>query len=149
MDKFLAAGRWFLYALRATAWALLLAAWIRLWGGLGGLVDERIRWAAEWIVPGAAVFGWMAGAWAGPASEEVRRRRRRSRIWLPILGMLLIAGWLWSSSQFDAITVAGACGLAWFAGWDIVRTVGPQMDRQLRFRTFPATIRFPARKEKS
>ena len=139
-----AAGGWLLYALRGACWVALFVAWMRLWVGLGGLVDERMRWAAEWFIPAAFVFAWMTGVWAGPVFEETGPRLRRTRIWLPLAGMLLAFGWLWPSGPVDACTVSGACGLAWLAGRDIARVVSPEMEQRLRFRSAPGSSRFQA-----
>jgi len=68
-----------------SAWALVLGVFASPWPHMGGLVDERVRWAARFFPSAALILGWAAGA---EARDAARRRGRPTHATLLRLALL-------------------------------------------------------------
>ena len=91
--------RWPTGMLWLCAWLGLIWIVHRPWGGLGGLVSERLRWLEWWVLFSA----WIVGATLGEiAREKLACRGERSRG----LRLLLYPAWLITPMLMAALRIA-------------------------------------------
>jgi hypothetical protein len=114
---------------RLVAWTLLLALVAAPWAGLGGLVDERLRWLARVALGGGVLAGLVAGGFArdacrpGGGFTHARWLRRAGWPALALTAMALVV--CEALGQPDAGAVCLLAGLSSSAGFDVALAAWP------------------------
>ena len=70
-------------------WCWLLWRLVEPWMGLGGLVDERLRWLVGVALGGGALLGWTGGELARPAAVVGKPEKNDIHGPLPLFLVLL------------------------------------------------------------
>lgn len=115
-----------------SAWCLVLYGFARPWRELGGVVDERIRWAAWASLLAGSVLGLAIGALARHAAVETGRITHRG-----LLGRVLVPAATATACALVVLRVFGMIDvgsivtlavLATWAGIDLAFAAVPLMD---------------------
>ncbi len=111
------------------AWVAVLILLLQIWSGLGGLVDERVRWWARLGLGAGPVLGYTAGVVARDMARWGSGRSHASLLrvfWLPA-ALLACAAMLVTTvnDRHDAAraTLGWLCG--YWAGFDAAIAAWP------------------------
>lgn len=121
-----------------SVWVLVLWAFASPWPHMGGLVDERVRWAARFFPSAALIVGWLTG---GEARDAARRCGHPThavllrRALLPAAALVALGlGLAQAGGRQDIAGVVVLVLLGWAAGLDAGFAVWPLLfGRPYRF----------------
>jgi len=117
---------------RVAAWGAVLFVADRPWRELGGIVDERTRWLARFVLGTSAVLGAVAGATTRAAGRDGAwhdRHRPWRRAWIgPSAFVACVLVGLELAGTWRAVLLVLGGWLGYCAGLDLTVMAGSRLD---------------------